>query len=140
MKKIVAREGLIILGVLLLSAAAFAARSYFEKQFRALPDYGSVYTAEVKKTERSYTLPARSQDDLMNRLREIVDHIGDDDPKAWIAKKYGHEIDIIENRERYRELEEAMSKASVFFLFFAYPVYLVIRFVCWAIPVVRGSS
>ena len=115
-KKVIAREGLVLLGIIALSIVVLWGAGQINKStFRLL---GSWEESPVGETE------------AINKMRGSS--------KKYPQYSYQTNMEIAKiNR---REIKGKLFSLGWFILVFGYPIYLLSRFVTWAIKVIRRSS
>lgn len=139
-KKIVAREGLVLLTVFLLVGAALLFNNYYSSEKSNLTDYGKIWKATANDTGIVYLLPAKTQEILEERLDEVANSTTQETKDAWIQNKYGKEIETINLRKKYESYINYSNKLLLFFLFALYPIYLILRFIVWAVCTLKKDT
>ena len=146
-KRIVAREGLILISLLIIGGGSMVVQT-------KLADVGPVKFEQdkldqVKEIRRilmnandsfipdaafSYRMVASIAKDVYPEYSDISDK----DLAAKIQKKYHINVSYEEStRNKRTQLSEIFLGIGIFFLFLAYPVYLLMRFCVWAVRTLR---
>lgn len=135
-KKIIAREGLVIISILILSGALIFASNWYDDKKNDLEDYGNIWKGKDSKTGIVYVLPS-TKENLEKRLEEAAANTTEANKEDWIQQKYGKEMETIRARIKYAQYSDYTKTSFFFSLFALYPFYLLIRFVLWAVFTLR---
>lgn len=136
-KKIIAREGLVIISILSILLILFGVSQWLGRKSAELQDFGKVYELTDPITQLKFQVPAKSKEHLAERIQEFEKIANPKGIPEYVEKKYGNEINIINQKKYYLE-RKSISEQLLFWLFmFGYPFYLLIRFIFWAISILR---
>ena len=138
LKRVVAREGFVILGVLVLSGILLWVSQlipYDDSQssyiyFCSVGD--KKYAAELK--EDRYLFSNEEGYNILSALHEKYpkDFLPDQDGRYRLPRNF--KIDYVKVKFSLPgQIKDIASNAALFILFVAYPAYLIFRFIGWAI-------
>lgn len=139
-RKIIAREGLVILSILACATIMLVISNQLSSEghnYWSSKDIHEVeFTANTKASFSGKFYVPGTFDEVKLRTSEVLNLTSAEEAQTWIDNKYAHEIQRIRHQKTINALEDLSYGAFIFFLF-AYPLYLIARFIRWAIPVVK---
>jgi hypothetical protein len=137
-KRIIAREGLVISGILLAGVLCFAGSKVIIKCF-LLPTYkvifsnGGEYSVQLTKID---DLGTASVDDVREYATQVI-KIRDNLPSYLTVV----DVKLVGGKEKefikLRLLMERLRSFGLYLLIFAFPLYLFVRFILWAIRTLK---
>jgi len=153
-RRIIAREGLIVISVMLLAGISYCLNLWLMNQ-------ENLYKANVQEIQPVYhgpydplniltnsgkilRFPKNTKDDVIKQtIRRDFPNIKVDDYFIFDSPQ-GRNIGASYNDKGQRVFNSIIHKisfsyVSIFFLIFAYPLYLLGRFVVWAIVTLKGK-
>ena len=155
-KRLIAREGLIVLGIITSSILLIFASSQVNRRLRVLPLDNWTTAPEDESEAISKIRELRSRypeyDDQTNLelsermarkypewqgVHQVMQRINEES----IRKKHKYNYALSRPRKITRqEFSERLSVLGFQVLYFGYPIYLLVRFVVWAIAVLRQAA
>jgi len=149
-KKIIAREGLIIIGILAISGLC-ALTSRLIKTYDQPPPWEEISSVVSLPNPKDLVPVSESNPNKPQSLKHSKGRLIDNETNALQALKKKEseaaiaitDIDPAKLEAAGRKLEtlhkyaDFFDAASIFILFFAYPLYLIGRFITWAIRTLR---
>ncbi|MFT4756959.1 MAG: hypothetical protein ACI91R_001609 [Vicingaceae bacterium] len=142
-KKIVAREGLIIISILFLSALLMFVSDVYRDKKREIGNSEKLFSfsteerdGKVHEYENEIVFPA-NEENLEQRVNEILDASTIETREEWVRINYGEEIEAITKRNKYGKYSEYTKKVAFIIFFLLYPSYLMLRFIVWSIAILR---
>lgn len=136
-KKIIAREGLVIISILSILLILFVVSQWLGKKSAELQDFGKVYELTDPITQLKFQVPATSKEHLAERIQEFEKLANPKGIPKYVEKKYGNEITIINQKKHYLDRKSIFEQLLVWIFMFSYPFYLLARFIFWAISILR---
>ena len=131
-KKVIAREGLIILPLLVSSIVSFVMMNHFEKLSSKIRYSGGLYEVTEAETNRKFIIPGNNKN-LESRANDVVNNSTLENQEQYIQEKYGQEIVVVREMKRMNKFKNYSMYSGLFFLLAAYPLYLLIRFITRAV-------
>jgi hypothetical protein len=140
-KKLIAREGLIIIVILSLLGTFFFISSKINQRRENIEDI-KLYTIKTEDG-KIFKIPAKDETILESRVNEVdkggfLDNVKQEKGQEYINKTYHSEIKSVEERTKLSRITAVMDNYIIILLIAAYPGYLVLRFVLWAIKTLRS--
>src|SRR4030067_1396568 len=121
LKRIVAREGLIIIVILTLLGIAFFVSSKITQHKRVIEDF-KLYTIKTVNG-RIFQIPGKDENILSSRVDEALANDKDGEGQDYINITYSSEIKAIEKRIKLSRMSQ-IANYGILFLIATYPAYL----------------
>lgn len=133
-KRIIAREGLILLGIIVFGFIIIAASDLYIKMPSGIdPTFSAFIDNETRPIEIDKTYAPRTSDGKLFKNLVRIKYLDTGETKVF---KLANE----EARKKIMDKRENIKKFGYFILFLSYPLYLFIRFILWAIKKLRKKD
>lgn len=138
-QKFIAREGLVIVGILILSFSMLMLSFFLERKAYNLRSIINMHTVEIEGLGR-FQIPGANKDIVENRIDLVVENSVRGLEQEYIDSLFKYEMDVFYRSNALLKFSEFSLNFSVLIFFLVYPFYLMVRFIIWAVRKLKQKN